>query len=143
MHILVINGPNINLLGQREPELYGETSYDEFIEELTDYAQKQGLLITAMQTNHEGDIVDNLQAAPASFDAVILNPAAFTHYSVAIRDAITALRIPVVTVHFTDITQREAFRKQDLMVDVAAAQFSGFGIGSYFKAVDYLAGLAA
>ena len=137
MNILVINGPNLNLLGAREQEFYGTQTLKEIEDELRNtFPQVQ---FTFFQSNHEGAIIDTLQSTlTKDVGAVVINPAAFTHYSYAIRDAVAALRIPVIEVHLSNIHLREEFRKQSVIAPVCKAQISGFGAESYRIAVETL-----
>jgi 3-dehydroquinate dehydratase-2 len=137
MNILVINGPNLNLLGKREPEIYGSQTLKDIEEDLKVSFPNVGF--TFFQSNHEGSIVDNLQSAQAEKnDAIVLNAAAYTHYSYAIRDAIAALTIPVIEVHISNIHLREEFRKHSVIAPVCKAQISGFGTACYRIAVETL-----
>lgn len=138
MNILVINGPNLNLLGRREPEIYGCGSYEDLCAFLRDYAKERHCGLEILQTNHEGTIIDWLQDRWESVDAFILNPGAFTHYSYAIRDAIKAVPRPVVEVHLSDLSQREPFRRVSVLKDVCAHQIMGKGFQSYSEAIDWL-----
>lgn len=135
--ILVIHGPNLNLLGEREPELYGSTTLEELNEILEDLARDSAKLVF-FQSNHEGAIIDCLHGNRKAVDAVLINPGAFTHTSVALRDAISGIKIPTVEVHLTDIYQREDFRRVSVIKGVCLAQFLGEGIESYKKALKYL-----
>ena len=116
MRILVINGPNLNLLGIRKPDIYGTETLAEIMNRLADKAKAGGHRIKCFQSNHEGAIIDQIQAARGRFDGIIINPAAYTHYSVAIRDALEAVGIPAVEVHLSDISGRENFRKKSVQV---------------------------
>jgi 3-dehydroquinate dehydratase II len=138
MHITLIHGPNLNLLGTREVDVYGTLTHDDLIQQVTEYATSRGFAITVKQSNHEGDLVDYLQQAPSLSDAVIINPAAYTHTSIALLDAVKAIAIPVVEVHLSNIEEREAFRKVSYIKDGVKARFFGKGIQSYFEAIDYL-----
>ncbi len=130
--ILIIHGPNLNLLGQREVSVYGTTTLEEINNELGRVAREHGVEIVSFQSNHEGDIVDQIGKAPAAgFGAIVINPAAYTHTSVAIRDAVAAVNIPAVEVHLSNIYKREEFRHQSLIAPAAAGQISGFGVNSY------------
>ncbi|HRZ87029.1 MAG TPA: type II 3-dehydroquinate dehydratase [bacterium] len=131
MRILVIHGPNLNLLGDREPEVYGTVSLAQINASLKKLAKEHKADITIMQSNHEGDIVDMIGNAKRSADAIIINPAAYTHTSVAIRDAIAASRVPAIEVHLSNIYGREDFRSKSLIAPVAAGQIAGFGAESY------------
>ena len=130
--ILVIHGPNLNLLGTREPEVYGKVTIEEINRDLKKSAKNSGVEIEIKQSNHEGEIVDLIGRAPAGeIGAILINPAAYTHTSVAIRDAIAASRIPAVEVHLSNIYAREEFRHTSLIAPVAKGQVSGFGKTSY------------
>jgi len=131
MKILVINGPNMQLLGQREPDIYGRESLADLEVKLNTVAKDAGCEVIFSQSNHEGDIVDQLGTADKTVDAVIINPAAYTHTSVAIRDAIKAINIPVVEVHLSNITEREDFRHTSLTAPVCMGQICGFGLMGY------------
>lgn len=130
MKILIIHGPNLNLLGTRETGIYGLKSIDEINNSLNSLAKELGVEITVKQSNHEGEIVDMIQKSK-DYSAIVINPAAYTHTSIAIRDAITAVNIPSVEVHLSNIHQREEFRQKSLIAPVAAGQVSGFGPESY------------
>jgi 3-dehydroquinate dehydratase II len=133
--ILVVHGPNLNLLGTREQQIYGQTSLAEIQQTLGQYAQEAGHSIECFQSNHEGALVDYIQQHGAHADMLILNPAAYTHTSVAIRDALLAVRLPVIEVHLSNVYQREAFRRQSYLSDIAVGQVAGFGPHSYMLAV--------
>jgi len=129
--ILVIHGPNLNLLGTREVDVYGKITIKDIDNELKRIAKAEGVDIEIRQSNHEGEIVDLIGKAKDAFKAILINPAAYTHTSVAIRDAISAAALPTVEVHLTNIYAREEFRHTSLIAPVAAGQVSGFGIDSY------------
>jgi 3-dehydroquinate dehydratase-2 len=129
--ILVIHGPNLGLLGRRQPEIYGNFTLDEINKKLKKTAQKENVKIEFFQSNHEGEIVDVIGKAKNNFNAILINPAAYTHTSVAIRDAIGAVELPCVEVHLSNIYAREEFRHTSLIAPVAAGQIAGFGIDSY------------
>ena len=129
--ILVIHGPNLDLLGQRQPEIYGSFSLDEINNQLEKLGRGENIEIEFLQSNHEGDIVEAIGSAKDNFDALLINPAAYTHTSVAIRDAIAAVKLPTVEVHLSNIYAREEFRHTSLIAPVACGQVSGFGIDSY------------
>jgi 3-dehydroquinate dehydratase-2 len=137
--ILVIHGPNLNLLGRREPEIYGRTTLDEINRDLTELGEQLGLEVDAFQSNHEGAIVDRIQQAADSCEGVIINPAAFTHTSIAIRDALAALKIPVVEVHLSNIHRREPFRHVSMTAGVVTGQILGLGAAGYALALRALA----
>jgi len=135
LKILVINGPNMNLLGNREKGLYGEWTLEELNSRLVEKALRWGMSLEFFQSNHEGEIVDRIQAS-GDYDLVIINPAAYTHTSVAIRDALSAVGKPVIEVHMTNVYQRESFRHHSYISDVALGKIVGFGVWSYFLALE-------
>ena len=136
MKILIINGPNLNLLGKREPEIYGNTSFETYLEHLKQrFPQHE---IEYFQTNHEGFIIDKLQEADAFYDAVVMNPGAYAHTSIAIADCIRAISVMVVEVHISDISKREPYRRHSFTAEVSSNCFSGFGMESYDKAIEWL-----
>ena len=134
--ILVIHGPNLNMLGKREPEKYGTSTLDEINTRLIDHGSQTGLDVQPFQSNHEGSIVEKIQQARDVFDGLIINPAAYTHTSIAIRDAVMLLDIPVVEIHLSNIYKRESFRHQSLLCDVVTGQIAGFGMYGYVMALD-------
>ena len=136
--ILVINGPNLNLLGEREPGIYGNDTYEALCEQIMDKAENMEIKCEIFQSNHEGAIIDKLHAARLKFDGIVLNAGAFTHYSFAIRDAIAAIKIPVIEVHISNVFARDEFRKNSVIAPVCKGSISGFGLASYFLAVDAL-----
>jgi len=129
--ILVIHGPNLNLLGQREVEVYGHITLDELNHRLEKFAEEEGFFVETYQSNSEGDLVTKIQEARGRFDGLVINPAAYTHTSVAIRDALAAVSLPVVEVHLTNIYRREEFRHKSLTAPLAKGIISGFGVSSY------------
>ncbi|MCF7916668.1 MAG: type II 3-dehydroquinate dehydratase [Candidatus Omnitrophica bacterium] len=131
--ILVVHGPNLHLLGQREPDIYGKTTLEEINKKLSIEAKKLNLAIDTYQSNQEGQIVDKI--TKDEYDLVIINPAAYTHTSIAIRDALTAIKQPVIEVHLSNIYKREDFRKKSLISDIATGTISGFGENSYYLAI--------
>lgn len=135
--ILIINGPNLNMLGLREPEIYGSANYDSLIKYIEDYAKDKAELLF-YQSNHEGDIIDRIQSAYGNTDGIIINAGGYTHTSVAIADAISAVSLPAVEVHISDITKREAFRRHSYLTDVCKTTIMGKGFAGYTMAVDYL-----
>ena len=137
--VLVIHGPNLNMLGMREPDIYGNQTLEEIDAALKAQAERLELHIETFQSNHEGDIVDRIQQARDSFHGIIINPAAYTHTSIAIRDALSMLNIPVVEVHLSNIYKREPFRRTSMMSAVVSAQISGFGSYGYLLALEGLA----
>ena len=142
MKILVINGVNMNMLGTREPDKYGNVTLKELEKDLYSYSFELGVDIETYQSNYEGEIVEKIHSAIGNFDGIVINPAAYTHTSVAIRDAISAVNIPTVEIHITNIHAREDFRHTSLIAPVCVAQISGFGLDSYKLGlrglVDYL-----
>ena len=134
--ILVLHGPNLNLLGTREPEIYGSTTLDDINERIAERAAEAGIETAFYQSNHEGDLVDAIQQANHKFDFIIFNAAAFTHYSIAIRDAIAAIDVPVIEVHLSNIHQREEFRHTSVLAPVAMGQICGLGVESYLAALE-------
>lgn len=131
MKILVINGPNLNLLGDREPEVYGTVSLEKIRERLDTVSSELGVVIDYRQSNHEGEIIDWIGEAKGNFDGIIINPAAYTHTSVAIGDALAAVKIPAVEVHLSNIHAREEFRHHSYTASVCVGQIAGFGSDSY------------
>lgn len=138
MKILVINGPNINMLGIREVNIYGSENYQTLLEKLDKLASEENLEIEEFQSNHEGDIVDKIQKAYEVFDGIVINPAAYTHTSVAILDALKAVNIPTVEIHISKLSEREDFRQVNFIRNYAIKSFEGFGISGYEKAIVYL-----
>ena len=136
MNILLINGPNLNLLGTREPEIYGNKTLNDIEKELTEVAQEKDINLECFQSNHEGEIVDKIQSSVKSFQGILINAGAFTHTSISIRDALIGSKIPFVELHFSNIFSREDFRKESFLTDKAIGIISGFGISSYFLALD-------
>ena len=134
--ILVLHGPNLNLLGTREPEIYGYTTLDDINEMIAARAAEAGVETAFLQSNHEGDLVDAIQQANHKFDYILFNAAAFTHYSIAIRDAIAAIDVPVIEVHLSNIHKREEFRHTSVLAPVAMGQISGLGVESYLAALE-------
>ena len=138
MKILVINGPNINMLGIREVNIYGSENYQTLLEKLDKLASEENLEIEEFQSNHEGDVVDKIQKAYEVFDGIVINPAAYTHTSVAILDALKAVNIPTVEIHISKLSEREDFRQVNFIRNYAIKSFEGFGISGYEKAIIYL-----
>lgn len=137
--ILMVNGPNINILGKRELEIYGELSYNNLVDELKSYAKKKDVCLDEFQSNSEGAIIDKLQdLIGGAYDALIINPAAYSHYSYAIYDALKAIKIKKVEVHLTNIFARDEFRKTSITAGACDGVISGFGFDSYKLAIDYL-----
>ena len=138
MNILVLNGPNINMLGIREPGIYGTQSYQDLLRLLEDTAREEGLSLTHFQSNHEGDLVDQIQAAYHKMDGIVINPAAYTHTSVAILDALKAVAIPAVEVHISDVDSREDFRQISYAGLYCEKTIKGHGLQGYREAILYL-----
>lgn len=139
MRILLLNGPNINLTGQREPGIYGTQSYDVLCSDLMAEAERRGIALTIRQSNHEGVLIDWVQGAPAEgAQGLIINPGAYTHYSYALHDAIKAVALPAVEVHLSNIAGREEFRQKSVTAPACLGQISGFGPSGYVLAMDAL-----
>lgn len=135
MKILIINGPNLNMLGRREPEIYGSMTLDAINGNISLLAAELGVEVTFYQSNHEGELVQSIQEALGVYQAIVLNPGAYTHTSVAIRDAIASTGVPVVETHLSNIYRREEFRQHSYISGVAVGQISGFGADSYLLAL--------
>ena len=142
MKIYIINGPNINMLGIREPEIYGKCGYDALVERVRLYCEKNGVNPVFYQSNHEGDLVDKIQEAyfEGAF-GIVINPAAYTHTSVALLDAVKATSLPCVEVHISDVAKREDFRQVSYIREACATTISGHGIDGYIEAIDFLLNL--
>ena len=143
MNVLVVNGPNLNLLGEREPEVYGRLTLEELERRVRARATELGFDVRCYQSNHEGRLIDYLHRMRDWADAIVINPGAFTHYSYAIRDAIAAVAKPTVEVHLSDIYRREPFRAISVVADVCDAQISGLGLDSYLQALERFAAKTA
>ena len=139
MKLLVLNGPNLNLLGKREPEIYGNRNYSDLCQLIEAHARKLGVEVEILQSNHEGVLVDAIQEAWGSYEGIVFNPAAYTHTSVALLDALKAVGIPTVEVHISDVTQREAFRQVSYVRQACVASIIGHGFEGYLEAMDFLA----
>ena len=139
MKILVINGPNLNMLGIREPDIYGKQDFEALQKYIRECADALSLKVTLFQSNHEGEIVDVIQAAYGVYDGIVINPAAYTHTSVAILDALKAVGIPTVEVHLSDVNSREEFRRQSFVSLVAKKTIAGLGFEGYKQALEYFA----
>jgi len=137
--VLVIHGPNLNMLGKREPEVYGTTSLDDINKRLAELGKKLGLIVDAFQSNHEGAIVDKIQEVSQKYEGLIINSAAYTHTSIAIRDALLLLKGPVIEVHLSNIYKREPFRHKSMIAEVATATLCGFGHPGYYMALEAIA----
>ena len=136
MNILLINGPNLNLLGTREPEIYGNKTLNDIEKDLTKVAEKKDINLEFFQSNHEGEIVDKIQDSVKSINGILINAGAFTHTSISIRDALIGSKIPFVELHISNIFSREEFRKESFLTDKAIGIISGFGITSYFLGLE-------
>jgi len=135
--ILVLHGPNLNLLGAREPEVYGRLTLAQVNREIQEYGKRRRVRIHCQQSNYEGELIDAIQAAQRQgFGAIVFNPGAFTHYSLALRDAVAATRLPVIEVHLSNIHAREEFRRYSVIAPAARGQISGFGLQSYLLGVE-------
>ncbi len=138
MKILVINGPNLNMLGIREPDIYGRETYEDLCRKIREHAEKLGVEVTLYQSNHEGDLVDVIQQAYGNTDGIVINPGGYTHTSVAIPDAIKAVAIPAVEVHISDVDAREEFRKISYVRAACVKTIAGRGTDGYLEAMEYL-----
>ena len=141
MRILLINGPNLNLLGTRNPEVYGSTTLQDIVDRVTKRGEQLGTEIVAFQSNSEGAIIDFIQANAPGADGILINAGAFTHYSLAIRDAFEAVEKPFVEVHISNVHAREEFRHHSVLADIAVAQVAGLGWRGYIAALDSLVGI--
>ena len=141
MKILVLNGPNLNMLGIREPDIYGAATYDNLIALITSHCEKKGIEVNCLQSNHEGDLVDYIQQAYFDKgDGIVINPGAYTHTSVALLDALKAVSIPAVEVHISKVNEREAFRQISYVSYYCSKTITGKGFDGYIEAIDFLAG---
>ena len=138
MKILVLNGPNLNMLGIREPAVYGSATYADLCALIQGHADKIGVQVEIYQSNHEGDLVDKIQAAYGVFDGIVINPAAYTHTSVALLDALKAVAIPAVEVHISDVSKREDFRQISFVRHYCEKTIAGHGFEGYLEAMDHL-----
>ena len=139
MKILVINGPNINMLGIREPDIYGKENFKTLCSNIEEHCKFKGIDIRLYQSNHEGDLVDEIQKAYGVFDGIVINPGAYTHTSIAILDAVKAVGIPTVEVHISDVASREDFRQISFIRAACVKTIAGHGIKGYIEAIDFLA----
>ena len=139
MKIIVINGPSLNMLGIREPDIYGNTTYADLCRIIEEHAAKAGIEVKILQSNHEGDLVDAIHSALGTADGIVINPAAYTHTSIALLDALKAVSLPAVEVHISDVDSREEFRKTSYVRLYCEKTISGHGIAGYTEAIDYLA----
>ena len=138
MKILVLNGPNLNMLGIREPDIYGRKTYADLVSLIEAYCEEKNVEVTVFQSNHEGEIVEKIQQAYGKFDGIVINPAAYTHTSVAILDALKAVGVRTVEVHISDVSAREDFRQISYVRLYAEKTISGLGFDGYLRAIDYL-----
>lgn len=138
MKILVINGPNLNMLGIREPEIYGSASYSDLCEMIKKYCDEKNINVELYQSNHEGDLVDKIQSAYGNADGIVINPGAYTHTSIALLDAVKSVGIPTVEVHISDPDLREGFRKISYIRAACVKTIKGLGFDGYLKAIDFL-----
>ena len=139
MNILVINGPNLNMLGVREPSLYGSGTYGDLCQKIQDYCEEKGIAVQFYQSNHEGDLVDRIQQAYFDgTDGIVINPGAYTHTSIALLDAVKSVSIPTVEVHISKVEEREAFRQVSYIRQACVATVTGKGFAGYLEAVDIL-----
>lgn len=137
MKFLILNGPNLNLLGKREPDIYGGETYESLCTRLQDFAAARGSTARCVQSNHEGALVDAIQSAEGVYDAIVMNPGAYTHYSVALLDALKAVEVPCVEVHISNIHQREEFRHKSVTAPACVGQICGLGLYGYEAAMGY------
>ena len=140
MKLLILNGPNINMLGIREPGIYGSESYGELCRQAQEKANELGVELEIYQTNHEGGLVDKIQEAYGKIDGIVFNPGAYTHTSIAILDALKAVSIPTVEVHISDVSKREDFRQVSYIRPICKKTITGHGIKGYLEAMEFLAG---
>ncbi len=138
MKILVLNGPNLNMLGIREPEIYGDKTYEDLCDLIEAYAKEKRIKVDVFQSNHEGDLVDEIQDAYSEYNGIVINPAAYTHTSVALLDALKAVGIPAVEVHISDVSKREDYRQISFVREYCFATVKGLGFDGYLKAIDLL-----
>lgn len=138
MKIVVINGANINMLGVREPEIYGKETYANLVEKIENHCKKENIEVEIYQSNHEGDLVDKIQQCYGNTDGIVINPGAYTHTSVALLDALKAVNVPCVEVHISDVDSREDFRQISYVRQACVKTISGHGTDGYTQAVDYL-----
>ena len=140
MKLLVLNGPNLNMLGVREPEIYGKETYDDLCRMVKEHAEKRGVDVALYQSNHEGDLIDRIQMAYGEIDGIVFNPGGYTHTSVALCDAVKAVGIPTVEVHISDVASREDFRQVSYIRAACVATVAGHGLKGYLEAMDLLIG---
>lgn len=139
MNLLVINGPNLNMLGIREPGIYGQETYETLLQKIRNHCAQKGIGVEFYQSNHEGDLVDAIQGAFGKMDGIVINPGAYTHTSIALLDAVKAINLPVVEVHISDVSKREDFRQISYIRAACVNTITGHGTDGYLEAVDFLA----
>ena len=139
MKILVINGPNLNMLGIREPDHYGKETYSDLVKKIQEHCDKKGIEVSVYQSNHEGDLVDEIQKAYGNTDGIVINPGAYTHTSIAILDAVKSVNIPTVEVHISKVEEREDFRQISYIRLACVKTITGHGTDGYLEAIDFLA----
>ena len=140
MKLLVLNGPNLNMLGIREPDIYGKETYDDLCRMVKEHAEKRGVDVALYQSNHEGDLIDRIQMAYGEIDGIVFNPGGYTHTSIALCDAVKAVGIPTVEVHISDVSSREDFRQISYIRAACIATVAGHGLKGYLEAMDLLIG---
>ncbi len=138
MKIMVLNGPNLNMLGIREPQVYGNATYSDLETYIENYAESKGIEVTVLQSNSEGELIDFIHHALGNYDGIVINPGAYTHYSYAIHDALASVNIPAVEVHISNIHKREEFRHKSVTAPACIGQITGLGFRGYLLAIDYL-----
>ena len=138
MKIMVLNGPNINLMGIREPEIYGTKTYADLENYIESYCEEKGIEVVVLQSNHEGELIDFIHHALGNYDGIVINPGAYTHYSYAIHDALSSVMLPAVEVHISNIHKREEFRRTSVTAPACVGQIAGLGFRGYRLAIDYL-----
>lgn len=138
MKLLILNGPNLNLLGRREPDIYGKRSYEDLCKLIHDHAAAVGCQVEVLQSNHEGALIDEIHASRTGYGGIVINPGAYAHYSYAIYDALRCAPVPAVEVHISDITAREPFRAVSVTAPACALSIVGHGLNGYLEAMDYL-----
>ncbi len=138
MNILVINGPNLNMLGIREPDIYGKSTYADLVSMIEEHCSKKGASVKCYQSNHEGAMIDEIQAAYGVRDGIVINPGAYTHTSIALLDALKSVGIPAVEVHISDLSKREGFRQISYVREYCERTIAGKGFSGYLEAIDYL-----
>ena len=138
MKLLILNGPNLNMLGVREPAIYGRETYADLCDKIQKHADANGVAVTFYQSNHEGALVDAIQEAYGKMDGIVINPGAYTHTSVALLDAVKSVGLPTVEVHISDVTKREAFRQQSFIRAACVTTIMGHGTDGYLEAIDFL-----